>query len=104
MSLGKSIKILFRNRAFLCVAGAYLCGPTAVCLIQSNILMLCKYILGNADIVKKIIPVVQGSGLLFLPFWVLMARKFDKRIVYMIGGSILSIALFSIYFIRTEIE
>jgi len=103
MGFAKSIKLLLRNRPFICVAGAYLCGPTAVCLIQSNILMLCKYNLGDADIVKKIIPMVQGSGLLCLPLWVAISRRFDKRKIYLMGGSCLVMAMCAIYFIRTEV-
>lgn len=68
--LGMALRTLLQNKAYLCVVGAYLCGPTAVVLVQSNLLMFCKYILGDASIIQRIIPCVQVSGLLCLPIWV----------------------------------
>jgi len=100
----RGLQTLLRNRAYVCVTGAYLCGPTAVVLVQSNLFMMCKYVIGDASVINKCIPCVQIAGLLCLPLWVLLGKKLDKRAVYMVSGSILMVAMGCVFFITTETE
>ncbi|GMH49287.1 hypothetical protein TrVE_jg1367 [Triparma verrucosa] len=96
------LKIVFQNKAFLIVVGIYLCGPTAVVLVQTNILLYCKYILGNEDLVDYIIGIVQGMALIVLPLWNFVGQKYGKKMSYYIGGSILCVSLASLYFVEEE--
>jgi len=102
MRVLQELRTVLTNKSFLCVSGAYLCGPTAVVLVQSNLLMLCKYWLHDADIIMRIMLCVQGTGLLMVPFWVWVTSRLDKGHAYLIGGSILVVAVGSIYFVTTE--
>lgn len=102
LSIAMELKTLFRNRAFWCVVIVYLCGPTAVVLVQSNLFMYCKYVVKNENLVWFIIIVVQGSAVVTAPLWVLFANKFGKREVYFVGGPILIVALMCIGLVREE--
>ncbi|GMH93601.1 hypothetical protein TL16_g12676 [Triparma laevis f. inornata] len=96
------LKIVFQNKAFLIVVGIYLAGPTAVVLVQTNILLYCKYILGNEDLVDYIIGIVQGMALIVLPLWNFIGQKYGKKMSYYIGGTILCISLASLYWVEKE--
>mmetsp|Transcript_38189 Transcript_38189/g.88607 ORF Transcript_38189/g.88607 Transcript_38189/m.88607 type:complete len:313 (+) Transcript_38189:2-940(+) len=91
-----------RNKSFLCVAGAYFCGPTAIVLVQTNLLMFCKYIIGDPNLITSIILGVQGMGLLCMPFWVVASKHLDKRVVYLIGGTILMVTVGGVYFVESQ--
>jgi len=101
LPLLESLRTILRNKAFLYVSGAYLCGPTAVVLIQSNFYMFSKYILGDPDLLSILMSCAQGFGMLFLPVWVLMSTRFDKRFVFMVGGTGFLLALTAIFFVQS---
>ena len=103
------LKIVFKNKAFLYVVGIYLCGPTAVVLVQTNILLYCKYIVIDESVFKRsnlvdvIIAVVQGMALICLPFWNWFGQKYGKKLSYYAGGSILCVSLGSLYFVEKQL-
>jgi GPH family glycoside/pentoside/hexuronide:cation symporter len=99
MSIWKELKCVLRSRSFRCVVGAYLCGPTAVVLVQSNIYMFCKYCLKDAGAIEVIIPAVQGTALVSMPIWALVSRRFGKKAAYFLGGTILFCSVASISFL-----
>jgi len=47
---------------------------------------------------------VQATGLLCLPFWVLLGKRLDKRSVYFCSGTMLMVATGCVFFISTELE
>jgi len=98
MGIGKEIKVLFKNRAFMCVVGMYLCGPLAIVLVQANLLMFCNYILKDVGAIHRIIPAVQGTGFVCIPLWTMVMRRFGKRLSYFLAGSVLfpSVAAISV--------
>lgn len=100
MSLKLEVKAVMRNKGFICVVGAYLCGPTAIVLIQGNIFMFCKYIIRDPRLINKIIPAVQGTALASMPIWVLLSRRYGKKALYLIGGSVLFAATLGIFWVE----
>jgi GPH family glycoside/pentoside/hexuronide:cation symporter len=98
----KELKTLLCNKAFLCVIAVYLCGPTAVVLVQTNLFMFCKYILGNEDFIFFVILSVQGWAIVTAPMWVLIGQRFGKRQIYFLGGPVLAVGMFSISFVESE--
>jgi len=97
LGIAQQVKTVFINRAFCCVTVVYLCGPTAVCLVQANLLMFCKYVLGDGDFITFIMLGVQSSCLLSAPLWVLFGTRIGKREMYFVGGPALSGAMAGIY-------
>lgn len=99
MNLCDSLKILFTNKAFIIVELVYLCGLTAVILIQTNLLLYAKYILDDEDAITYMILMVQGVALLALPFWLMFSKKFGKKQMYYLGGTLVGTAVFFLYFL-----
>lgn len=99
----QELRTMMQNRAFFYVIVIYVCGPTAVVLVQTNILLLCKYALGNADFITVIMLCVQGTSLISAPLWVLVSKKFGKRQIYFLGGPVLIVALTNILFAEGEL-
>jgi GPH family glycoside/pentoside/hexuronide:cation symporter len=102
LSICQELSSIARNRAFRCVIIVYLCGPTAVVLVQTNVFMYCKYVLLNEDLIFLLILATQGTAMLSAPFWVIFGKRFGKRQMYFLGGPILSISMFSLYFAESQ--
>eukprot|EP01062_Namystynia_karyoxenos_P006251 TRINITY_DN12181_c0_g1_i1.p1 TRINITY_DN12181_c0_g1~~TRINITY_DN12181_c0_g1_i1.p1 ORF type:complete len:780 (+),score=163.45 TRINITY_DN12181_c0_g1_i1:118-2340(+) len=96
---GQGLLTVFQNRSFLLVVAMYLCGPVGVVLVQTNLLMYCKYILGNEDVVDALIPIVFGVGLSFVPLWSKAAQHFGKKTVYYCGAGMSACCIFPLLFL-----
>lgn len=88
------ICLALKNEAFRYATLIYLCGPTAVTLGQSNFAMFCKYVLRDEGFLVILLPLVQGTALLAVPFWVAVSNRTSKRHTYFIGGSVLALSFF----------
>lgn len=102
-SARKEMSTMLQNRAFFNVIVMYICGPTAIVLVQTNILLYCKYALGNEDFISVVMMSVQGTALISAPFWVYMSTKFGKRQIYFFGGPVLIVGLIAIFFVESEL-
>jgi len=80
LTCAQGLMHVFKNRAFIICVAIYLCGPTAVVLVQTNILLYCKYILGDQDLVDPIIAIVQGMAFVGLPLWNWVGQKYGKKV------------------------
>ena len=92
------MRSMLKNKAFLWLLCIWLAGPTAVFTVQGNLLMFCKYIVGDEDMMTSLIGAVQGLCFAFLPFWIWLAKRKGKRFAYMLATSILSISCFLLTF------
>ena len=79
LTLCQSLTLLFTNKAFIIVELVYLCGLTAVILIQTNLLLYAKYIVDSEDSITFMILMVQGVALLALPGWLWFSKKIRKE-------------------------
>jgi GPH family glycoside/pentoside/hexuronide:cation symporter len=93
----QELKTMFENKAFLNVIIIYICGPTAVFLVQTNLLLYCKYAIGDESLLNFIMIAVQGTAFLSAPFWVWIGQRFGKRSLYFFGGPVLITAFASLY-------
>ncbi|GMI01250.1 hypothetical protein TrST_g7013 [Triparma strigata] len=80
------IKLVFKNRAFLWLLLIWLCGPSAVFILQSSLVLYCKYVFHDAALITPIIILVQGMAFLSLPFWLHISKTRGKRMAYNIGA------------------
>jgi Na+/melibiose symporter-like transporter len=93
---------VFKNKSFVICVAIYLCGPTAIVMVQTNLILYCKYILDDEEFVDVLIAIVQGMALVALPLWNHVGQWYGKKSTYYIGGALLSVALGSLYFIKTK--
>ena len=94
LTLCESLKLVFTNKAFIIVELVYLCGLTAVVLIQTNLLLYAKYIVDSEDSITYMILMVQGVALLVLPLWLWFSKKYGKKHMYYVGGICVGCAVF----------
>jgi glycoside/pentoside/hexuronide:cation symporter, GPH family len=80
--LKDEIKLVLENKAFLWLAGIWLCGPTALFVLQSSLVLYCKYILNDETLITMIILIVQGCSFASLPFWLKLSKAKGKRFAY----------------------
>jgi len=80
----------------------YLCGATAVVLVQSNLFLFCKYVIGKSDLIVLAVPSVSVTALISIPFWTVVAHKTSKRHVYFMAGPILAASLLAMAIINNE--
>ncbi len=99
LTLCESLKILFTNKAFIIVELVYLCGLTAVVLIQTNLLLYAKYIVNSENAITYMILMVQGVALLCLPCWLWFSKKYGKKQMYYVGGITVAFAVFFLLFL-----
>jgi GPH family glycoside/pentoside/hexuronide:cation symporter len=75
-------KLVLKNKAFLWLSGIWLCGPTALSMLQSALILYCKYIMKDASLITPIIIIVQVCSFASLPFWLWLSKKKGKRFAY----------------------
>mmetsp|Transcript_98198 Transcript_98198/g.278241 ORF Transcript_98198/g.278241 Transcript_98198/m.278241 type:complete len:596 (+) Transcript_98198:77-1864(+) len=99
MPVIEQVRAVFKNRAFRCVIGIYLCGPTAVTMVQSNMIMYCKYVLKDDTLHEQLIPLVMGTSWATIPLWYKIGTRIGKRGIYFLGAAILCVSCGSLGFI-----
>jgi GPH family glycoside/pentoside/hexuronide:cation symporter len=100
MGFWQELKTLVGNKAFFCVIMIYLCGPTAVALVQTNMYMFCKYVMKDEDAMSFLIMAVGAFAIIATPLWVLVGQRFGKRSIYFAGGPLLAIAMSAISLVQ----
>ncbi|CAD7952639.1 unnamed protein product [Amoebophrya sp. A120] len=86
---------LLCNKAFWCCVGTFVCGPTAIVLVQANVAMFCKYALKDESIVNIVLGSVQATAIFAMFGWAKLVSgplKKKKREKALGGGSKSAIA------------
>mmetsp|Transcript_60731 Transcript_60731/g.109422 ORF Transcript_60731/g.109422 Transcript_60731/m.109422 type:complete len:562 (+) Transcript_60731:64-1749(+) len=104
MSYKAQIKAVCSSHPFRCVIMIYLCGPTAVAMVQGNLIMFCTYNMQNPEMSNILIPVVMGTAWLTIPFWTLASARIGKRGIFFVGGTVLVIGMVAMGFLTPEME
>eukprot|EP00756_Hemistasia_phaeocysticola_P018334 Hpha_TRINITY_DN15587_c0_g1::TRINITY_DN15587_c0_g1_i1::g.108442::m.108442/K03292/TC.GPH; glycoside/pentoside/hexuronide:cation symporter, GPH family len=81
------LKAVFQVKPFLWVVCIYLFGPVGILLVQTNLLMYCKYVLLDEDLAYRLVVVVFGIGLICVPGWNILAQRVGKKTTYYIGAT-----------------
>ena len=66
----EEVRLVLKNKAFLWLLVIWLCGPTAMILVQSSLLLYCKYVMKDVTLITPLIIIVQGMAFLSLPAWI----------------------------------
>jgi GPH family glycoside/pentoside/hexuronide:cation symporter len=85
LSLKQAITETLSNRPFWMVMGLYLLSWTTASIMSAVLIYFANYYLRLPEQANYFILLAEGSAILFIPFWVWVARKLDKRRAYIIG-------------------
>lgn len=81
----QAIAATLRNRPFWLVMGLYLFSWTTASILAAVLVYYATYYLRVPDQANYFVLVAQGSAILFIPLWVWVARRLDKRRAFILG-------------------
>jgi len=81
----QSIKMTLTNRPFRLVMGLYLLSWTTASILAAMLVYFANYRLRVPDQANYFVLVAQSSAIIFIPVWVWVAKKMDKRRAFIIG-------------------
>jgi GPH family glycoside/pentoside/hexuronide:cation symporter len=73
------------NRPFWLVMAMYLLSWTTASILAANLIYFADYFLRVPDQANFFVLVAMGSAIAFIPLWVWVARRLDKRIAFVLG-------------------
>jgi GPH family glycoside/pentoside/hexuronide:cation symporter len=85
LPLKQSLKSAFRNKAFRYGLGIFLMTWVAVDILQATLLYFIKYIVQREPQSDLIMATIFVVGMLTLPIWEWVSRRFSKRYAYIAG-------------------
>ncbi len=81
----QSLKAAFKNRPFVFAAGIYLLTWMTIVVVETNLLLYIKYIVDREGQSSLIMASIFITAIVALPFWNWAAKKWNKRLAYIIG-------------------
>ena len=73
------------NRPFRQVMGLYLLSWTSDSILAAVLVYYANYYLRVPERANYFVLIAEGSAILFIPFWVWLSRRLDKRRAFIIG-------------------
>jgi GPH family glycoside/pentoside/hexuronide:cation symporter len=74
------------NRPFRLVMGVYLLSWTTASILAADLVYFATYHLRVPEQANYFVLVAEGSAILFIPLWVWVARRLDKRRAFILGS------------------
>jgi GPH family glycoside/pentoside/hexuronide:cation symporter len=74
------------NRPFWMVMGLYLLSWTTASILAAVLVFFASYYLRVPEQANYFVLVAEGAAILFIPVWVWIARRLDKRRAYILGS------------------
>jgi GPH family glycoside/pentoside/hexuronide:cation symporter len=102
LSIKQAITETLSNRPFWMVMGLYLLSWTTASIMAAVLIYFANYYLRIPDQANYFVLVAEGSAILFIPVWVWVARKLDKRRAFILGSATWVVILLSISAIRPD--
>lgn len=102
ISFRQAITETLSNRPFWMVMGLYLLSWTTASIMSAVLIYFANYYLRLPQQANYFILLAEGSAILFIPFWVWVARKLDKRRAYILGSLSWVVVLLAISAIRSD--
>ena len=81
----EAIKTTLSNRPFWMIMGLYLFSWTAASIMAAVLIYFANYYLQVPDQANYFVLVAQGSAILFIPLWVWVSKKLDKKRAFILG-------------------
>ncbi len=86
LSWGQSMKMTLSNRPFRLVMGLYLLSWTTASILAAMLVYFANYRLRVPEQANYFVLLAEGAAIFFIPFWVWVAKKLDKRRAFIIGS------------------
>jgi GPH family glycoside/pentoside/hexuronide:cation symporter len=90
------------NRPFRLVMGVYLLSWTTASILAADLVYFATYHLRVPEQANYFVLVAEGSAILFIPFWVWVARRLDKRRAFILGSLSWVVILLSLAFLGSD--
>lgn len=98
----QALRSTLGNRPFRMVMGLYLLSWTTASILAANLVYFANYYLRVPDQANYFILAAQGSAILFIPLWVWVARRLDKRLAFLLGTGSWIVVMMGIFFLGPE--
>lgn len=86
LSWRQAIGATLGNRPFRLVMGVYLLSWTTASILAADLVYFATYHLQVPEQANYFVLVAEGAAILFIPFWVWVARRLDKRRAFILGS------------------
>jgi GPH family glycoside/pentoside/hexuronide:cation symporter len=81
----EALTATLNNRPFWLVMGLYLLSWTTASILAAVLVYFANYYLRVPDQANYFVLVAEGAAILFIPLWVWVARRLDKRRAFILG-------------------
>ena len=102
LPLKESLKQTLCNQPFRMVMGLYLLSWTTASILAAILVYYANYYLKVPEQANYFVLAAQGAAILFIPMWVWMAKKLDKRRAFIWGSLSWIVVLLGIYALGPE--
>lgn len=86
LSWWQSMKLTLSNQPFRMVMGLYLLSWTTASILAAILVYFANYRLRVPEQANYFVLIAEGAAIFFIPFWVWVAKKLDKRRAFIIGS------------------
>ena len=102
LPMKEALEQTLANRPFRMVMGLYLLSWTTASILAAILVYYANYYLKVPEQANYFVLVAQGAAIVFIPLWVWLARKLDKRRAFIWGSLSWIIVLLGIYALEPE--
>jgi GPH family glycoside/pentoside/hexuronide:cation symporter len=97
-----ALRATLGNRPFWLVMGLYLLSWTTASILAANLVYFANYYLRVPEQANYFVLVAQGAAIAFIPLWVWVARRLDKRRAFMLGTVSWIVVLLGIFVLQPD--
>jgi GPH family glycoside/pentoside/hexuronide:cation symporter len=98
----EALKATLTNRPFRLVMGLYLLSWTTASVLAAVLVYFANYHLEVPEQANYFVLVAEGAAILFIPLWVWVARRLDKRRAFVLGVTSWIVVLLGISVLRSD--
>ncbi len=102
LPMKEALKQTLSNRPFRMVMGLYLLSWTTASILAAILVYYANYYLQVPEQANYFVLAAQGAAIVFIPLWVWVAKKLDKRRAFMWGSLSWIVVLLGIYALEPE--
>jgi GPH family glycoside/pentoside/hexuronide:cation symporter len=102
MPVREALKATLSNRPFWLVMGLYLLSWTTASILAAVLVYFATYYLGVPDQANYFVLVAEGAAIAFIPLWVWVARRLDKRRAFILGTLSWIVVLLALFGLQAD--
>jgi GPH family glycoside/pentoside/hexuronide:cation symporter len=102
LTVHSALRATLSNRPFWLVMGLYLLSWTTASILAAVLIYFATYYLRVPDQANYFVLVAEGAAIIFIPLWVWVARRLDKRRAFILGTVSWIVVLMALYGLQPE--